>query len=568
VDDRLGILGVWDGHEASVALVHRGELVFALSEERPARQKRCSGFPRRAMDACLAWAAEQGVDVGAVALAGRWGRAPLRLAEPLYASTSPLRDPLSPGSVAVRAWETHLSHRRSARRIEAAVGLLPIRRRLARRLGHRIPLYTVDHHRAHAFAAMLAADRDGALVLTWDAYGDGLAATCRRADAPDDVLATLPVDAGVARLWGAVTVALGYQEGDEGKVMGLAARGRPGPAGDRILGLFSVGEGAPRLRRPLDAAAVQHLVSGLDREEIAAGLQAATVELVTGWTGGLLERHPGVQRVLLAGGLFANVLLNDALVASRPLTPVDVFAAVGDGGLSAGAAHEVYRRLTGRFATPARHVFLGCGVDPAAAERSATAAGLRGSRVEAPAQRAGEHLAAGHVVCRFTGREEFGPRALGHRSILFRADAPALAERVGRALGRDRSMPFGPALRDEDLSLLAGQTAASSLRTMTRAVHATPALRRLAPIAVHVDGSTRPQAVSRSATPGLWTTLDVLKARGGPPAAINTSFNLHGEPIVHDAQDAVRSFLRSGLDVLYLGNLELIRTGGVCPRAG
>jgi carbamoyltransferase len=554
-----GVIGIWDGHEASVSLVHDGRLVFALSEERPSRHKRCSGLPVRALQACLGWAADQGIGVGTVALAGRWGRAPLRLAAPLYESTDPHRDPLSPASSLIRGWESAVAGTRAVRRPEAAAGLLVPRRRLRRILGRDLPLVTVGHHRAHALAAGLAGPREHALVITWDAYGEGVAATCRRASAPDHVLATLPVSAGVARLWGALTIALGYREGDEGKLTGLAARGDGAAHRRAFEDLFTVAEDAPRLRRPLDARCVASLVAGRTREDVAAGLQSATEALVGGWIGRQLRDHGPVARLLLAGGLFANVRLVEAIAHTPGLRDVRVFAAMGDSGLSAGAASAAYRDGFGSRVRPVDHLFLGCGAEPAGLQRAAARSGLPWRRVADADRSAAAHLIHGRVVCRFRGREEFGPRALGHRSILFRADCPGLADRVGRALRRDRSMPFGPALRDEDLAWLDHPPAADTLRTMTRTVRAGADLRRLAPAAVHVDGSCRPQLVDRRLSPGLWTILDVQRRLGGPPALINTSFNLHGEPIVHSPGDAVRTFVRSGLDVLQLGDLELTR---------
>jgi len=566
VSEPGAVLGIWDGHEAAVALVHEGRLAFALSEERPSRRKRHSGFPDQALDACLRWAARKGVQVTAVALAGRWGRAPPRLAERMYAATNPHRDPLSTTSSLLRGWENTLPDHPVARRIEAAAGRRAVARHVHRALGRRVPLVPVGHHRAHAHAAMLAPAHADALVITWDAYGEGLAATCRGAEDPETVLAALTHEAGVARLWGALTVALGFREGDEGKVMGLAARGRAATVRDRVRDLFEVVHGGPRLRSPLGRAAVHALLRGQAREDVAAGLQAATEELVGGWIGRLLAANPHREHLALGGGLFANVVLTGALARQRGVRSLHVFGAMGDGGLAAGAARAVHRAPTGREVAPCADLYVGYELDEAQALRAVQRAGLAARRVDRPAVSAGAHVAAGRVVCRYCGRDEFGPRALGHRSILFRADSPALVDRVGRALGRDRSMPFAPALQEEDVGLLATDVAPEALTTMTVAVPASETLRRQSPAAVHVDGSVRPHLVRRDTSPGLWTVLDRQRHAGAPPVVINTSFNRHGEPIVFSPDDAVHTFVRTGLDVLQLGNLEVVRSRGADCR--
>ncbi len=554
-----GILGVWDGHDAGVALVADGVLVFALSEERPARRKRASGWPGLALVRCLAWASEQGVRIREVAVAGRFGRLPLRWAEPVYRARDPGGgDPLSPANRAVAAFENCVPATPGVREFEAAVGLWPVKARLVRALGPGVRVHAVDHHEAHAFCALFG-PRDGrGLVVTWDAYGEGRAVTVRGAEAPGRVVAWLGPEAAVASLYGAVTVALGFREGEEGKVMGLAALGDPARGVDRFLGAFRVeADGSPRLRRPLSRGAVRALLDGLKREDVAAGLQAATENLVVGWVGRRAEEGRA-DHLLLAGGLFANVRLNQALAALPGVQRVYVFPAMGDGGLAAGAAHRVWWGHHGRLAEPLRRVDLGLEFSPEACMAAARAAGLDARRCEDAPGEAACDVVAGRVVAWYDGRDEFGPRALGRRSIVFRADRLDLARRVGLALGRDEFMPFAPAVAEEDTKAAwAGSWRAEDLRFMTLAVPAGDAFRARCPAAVHVDGTCRPQVVRADLDPRFHRLLREVRRLGGPPAVVNTSFNLHGEPIVHTPADAVSTFQRAGLDVLYLGDLEV-----------
>ncbi len=553
-----GVLGLWDGHDAGVGLVADGVLVFALSEERPTRRKRASGWPGVALARCLQWASDHGMRVGDVAVAGRYGRWPLRWLEPLYRARDPHGDPLSFGNRAMAAYENRVPAMTWVREVEAATALWPVRTRLARIFRREVRVHRVDHHEAHAFCALFG-PRDGrGLVVTWDAYGEGRAVTLRPAGAPDRVEAWLGPDAGVASLYGAVTVALGFREGDEGKVMGLAALGDPGRAMDRFLSAFVVTpEGAPRLRRPLNKGLVQSLVRGLSREAVAAGLQAATERLVVEW----LARKVGearADRLLLAGGLFANIRLNQALAGLLGVERVFVFPAMGDGGLPAGAAHRVWWERHGRLGEPVRDVALGLEFPAKECEAAARAAGLAVSRCDdAPAEAARE-VVAGRVVAWYDGRDEFGPRALGRRSIVFRADRVDLAARVNRALGRDDFMPFAPALAADDArEAWSGSWRDEDLRFMTVAVPASEPFRARCPAAVHADGTCRPQVVTADLAPRFHRLLREVVRLGGPPAVVNTSLNLHGEPIVHSPADAVATFRRAGLDVLFLGDLAV-----------
>jgi len=237
--------------------------------------------------------------------------------------------------------------------------------------------------------------------------------------------------------------------------------------------------------------------------------------------------------VALAGGLFANVSLNGRL-AKRGM-PVSVFPHMGDGGLCVGALAALLPELD--WGLP----FLGPVYGTDRMERALTSGGLDVQRPEDPEGALFATILRGGLAARMVGRSEFGPRALGHRSILLRADRPELAAELGRRLQRDEFMPFAPVRRWGEGS-----------RTMTVCVDADQELRERCGAAVHVDGTVRTQLVSEEADPGLWSLLDRAE-QAGLPALINTSFNLHGEPIVETPEDAVQSFLAADLDILQMG---------------
>lgn len=559
-DGMRAVLGIWDGHDASVALVADGRLAFALSEERPSRRKRYSGFPSLALARTMEWASRHGVQVTDVAVGGAFGRAPLRLLEPWYTGSDPHRDPLDAAGMAIRSYENGVAAVPGARSIDRFAGLLALRLRLRRLLPDPFRLHAVPHHEAHAYSALLVSDDPDARILTWDAYGEGCAATLRSAGAPRRPDAGLPVSAALAFLYGAVTLALGFLEGDEGKVMGLAAHGDPDRLGRRFDALFEPDPARPFLRRPLDRATVRGLVDGgASREDVAAALQQVVEARVLGWLSSRCQADPLPRRLLLAGGLFANIRLNQALAQAPGVAGVSVFPNMGDGGLSAGAANAVWCRGKGSPAVPIGDAFLGVEFDGDEIERAAQDSGLPCRRVPDPAQAAAERLRRGEVICRFAGRDEFGPRALGNRSILFDPAVPGLPGRVNTALRRDGFMPFGPAVPVEAADGSWRPLPGTDLGTMTVAVDATGGFARTCPSAVHVDGTSRPQVVDAGTAPGFHALLDRVRLLGGPPALVNTSFNLHGEPIVHTPANALETFRQAGFEALYLEDLEVTR---------
>jgi len=515
-----------------VALVQDGSVRFALGEERLRRSKRASGFPDRALSACLDSCNLSPSDVDAVAVPGRWGRLGARLAEPLYRRTDPARDPLSLASVVARDLECGVARRPFLRGLEERGSRSVLGARL-RAWGFRASVVGVDHHDAHAWTARLVGGPN-ALVVTLDGYGDGLSGTC---GGPGFGRVEVPAPRGsVALVYGAITRVLGFGEGDEGKVMGLAACGDPavlrplfrsliGPAGCDV----SLGgrEGRERLRE-------------FRREDVAAALQERTEQVVLQWIEGL---RGGQEELAVAGGLFANVALNGKL--QERFEQLSVYPNMGDGGLCVGAACAIAAEQGalegGRLERDERLPFLGPDYSEARMEGALTASGLAFARDQSPEQALLDVIEKGGLVGRFVGRSEFGPRALGHRSILLRADRPGLSAELGRRLERDEFMPFAPVRRH-----------GLGSRTMTTVVVADDSLRTRCPAAVHVDGTVRTQLADEGEDPGLWALLEQAESRG-MPALINTSFNRHGEPIVESPEDAVRTFVAARLDAMQLG---------------
>ena len=563
------VLGVFDGtHDAGAALVVGGRLVAAASEERFTRVKGQGGWPAASIAACLDEAGVSGAELTQVAFSGLVNPNPgLRLARPLQERWH-LDDADAWNPTGVRGRMVEALQLRSpfpklqsggrVMRTLSPVVRRALRAQLRRSLpGTRAGITLHDHHACHAGAAWHTAGWDEGLVLVADGVGDGLALSAWRGKGQGlERILAWPFPHSHGLLYATITAMLGYRPfRHEGKLAGLAAHGDPdavplawpfqGPVRDREL-VPGLGQPLRQKLAPLSRCEPEDVCAWLQR-----GLEADLVGLLAA-----LHVDTGLGKIALAGGVFANVSLNRAVARLPGIEAVWVFPHMGDGGLAAGAA------LLGappRAPVAMQHAFLGAAVgDPTAA-----LGGLgEGARVrhpdglEALADATAEIIAGGGIVAVCRGRAEYGPRALGHRSILASAADPNMNARLNRALRRSDHMPFAPAMLAEDAAadLDFVRPITQAARFMTVTAGARPGLVVDCPAVVHVDGTLRPQLVHAESTPFLHAVLVALRRRTGRGVALNTSFNVHEEPIVQTLEDAVQAWNQAGLDALVLGD--------------
>ena len=539
------VVGVWDGHDAGAALVVGGQLVAASSEERHTRRKNQGGWPQQSIAEVLALQGISASAVDTVAVAGCFGRAPARLFNRQYAAQDPRRiDPLALNSQAFAAFQHAIAALPGVRATEQWAGAQPIRRALAELGLQRAKLQFVDHHRAHAAGAAAWLGAPG-LIVTMDGYGDGVSlAVWRAGEGRLQRLFAAGPRASLALVYGAANRLLGFAEGEEGKVTGLAAQGNPHAAWTAGLArCIRVGNGTCAIDQT-DAVGVLRaaLHRGISPADLAAGVHATVAQAATAVVDDWLL-STGLRHLAVSGGLFANVALNGTL-AARDLTAFAVCPAMGDQGLCAGAALAAAGSLAGSWPT----VLLGHTI--------ATTAG--------PDPRAvAEVLAAGGLVAVARGALEFGPRALGNRSILADPRAPAAADRLNAALQRHDFMPFAPVVAVESWPAIFAvplERVRASAAAMTLALPTSPAFQAQAPAAVHCDGTARPQAVNTHDSAWLHAVLRHFTQLTGCPALLNTSLNRHGEPIARTLGEARAVAVAAQLDWLVAGDtLEALR---------
>ncbi|MBM4134672.1 MAG: carbamoyl transferase [Nitrospira sp.] len=549
----MNILGVAFLTDASAAVIRDGVVVAAIGEERLNRVKLWNGIPRASIAKALELA---GLSLEQIDLVATHGAAPLEPdARPFEAKEAEIRR----SDLAPDRREAQLDHLRSRLAHERWVlgSRTPAYLDEIRALGRPVRIY--GHHEAHAASAYYGSGWDECTVLTIDGWGeDGSSTLWQGAHGKLLPLARTYTFDSLGYFYGAVTKALGFTpHRHEGKILGLAAyctdsRSYPtlrtmidyDSSAKRFLGRMERGLYIPRFENPY----LKELVTAYSREDIAAGAQRSLEEVV----GALIADLGNKTKLAVAGGVFANVKLTQRLNERPNVDGVYVFPNMGDGGLSVGAAWLAHVQETGRRPAPLRTMLLGPALADAEIEAEVSREGLRYRRVPDIEEHVAALLAQGHVVARVRGRMEFGPRALGNRSILYHAADASVNQWLNQQLHRSEFMPFAPATLAEHADAcyegLGGGREPAKYMAITCAC--TPRMRAEAPAAVHVDGTARPQVVSWEDYPEFHRLLTAYHRLTGRASVVNTSFNMHEEPIVCTARDAVRAFQAGRLPYL------------------
>ncbi len=548
------LLAIHEDSNANATLFKDGEPIFAVAEERLTRQKFAAGFPERSVEACLAFAGITLADVNVVLPANRHHFLPR----------------ISPGLLPDeehdyfggkhKAW-LYLQHAIARNgllgRVTEETSRLFLKRRFPQ-LGD-----FVDHHTAHAYSAYLTSGMETCVAVTADNMGDGWSSKvflCRNGRCEYQYGSTARHSPG--QFYGEIAQLLGFHNLMAGKVTGLAAHGDWRPAYPLMETLFALDETETRFVTPRlwwrgrDRSPYREL-KAMDPALVAAAAQRRLEDVMVAYVR-RAARNLGVRDVVLAGGTFANVVVNQKILELDDVDHVYVHPAMTDQGISMGAGlcHLAERGPSGLVKNrPLPNIYLGPGADEETLGQALERHGLAYTRPKDLPGAVADALVAGQVVARFDGRLEYGPRALGNRSILVAPHDRSVNDWLNARLKRTEFMPFAPVtLADhapECYERLAGGELAARYMTMTFGVK--PVMRERCAGVVHLDGTARPQLISEADNPGYWAILQRYYERTGTPTLINTSFNMHSEPIVCSPEDAIRAFLEGHLDVLALG---------------
>jgi carbamoyltransferase len=541
-------------HDSSACIARDGDIVLAVAEERISRVKHDAGFPRLAIKACLNAAricAEQLDEICfGWTTSGPGFRHDLKCL-----ATGGL--PLTYGNILTTTVHfLSMWHQESgAKRFRQVFGETKARFRF------------VEHHLAHAISAYAYSGFDESAIVVLDGRGAWEATSIWHGkDGRIEHLLTIPFPNSLGFFYSQFTAYLGFQpNSDEWKVMGLAPYGEPGVKLDAFIdpqaGPYRVhakhvsGNG----RGPFS-----HMASLLGpprapeteiddhHKGIAYAVQDACEIAMTSVARMAAERTC-CKNLCLAGGVALNSKANGKILASGLFEKIFIQPAASDDGVALGAALDPYLDNGGRLPVKTmRHAYLGPAFDDESIENSLRTYKLRYSRLDDPAATAADLLSQGRILGWFQGRMEFGPRALGSRSILADPRGPEMNAKVNNAVKfREWWRPFAPSLKKEAAGDFLESATDSPFMILTAQVK--PEKRTVIPAVTHVDGSARPQTVEKEVNPLYWRLLDEFEKRTGVPVLLNTSFNLRGEAIVHTPTDALRTFFSSGMDALIIG---------------
>ncbi|NEO82891.1 MAG: hypothetical protein F6J87_01325 [Spirulina sp. SIO3F2] len=525
-------------HDPSACLIQNGKVIAAIEEERLNRIKTSTSlFPERAIRACIAMANISIHEIDVVVADG--------------STYPPLKD--------------------------------KINRSLVDSFGYSPPIELTHHAYAHCAGSFVSSGFDEALVVSVDGVGDQVATlicTAKKLGSSVEYkeLYRGDITTSLGVYYSVFTNYLGFRsiEG-EYKVMGMAAYGSSkhdlsnllefNPATGELVcknnqfidlenytSVFEPSykekfiESLTGVRRPV------YFSNGFQQEhfDLAASVQFQFQKTYLDLISYFLKKT-GLKKLCLSGGCSLNCLANKELLGK----PIDVYVmpAASDRGLSMGAAMYMASQ-TSQSVSPVQNMYLGRSFEPAEIKKSLDICGVSYTELSDPTIGCASAIAEGKVVGWFQGRSEFGPRALGHRSILANPQAAEMKDILNAKIKfRESYRPFAPAILESELNDSGLDN--THLPYMTFTVDVPSDLARKIPGAVHFDGTARVQSVSHDNSPLFAGLLDQVQHQNGFGAVINTSFNLAGEPIVDSPHDAIRTFYSSGIDTLYLGNFKL-----------
>jgi carbamoyltransferase len=415
----------------------------------------------------------------------------------------------------------------------------------------------VPHHVAHAASAGLASPhRDGADVLVLDGRGEAASHLAGRYDRGElEVFRTQELPDSLGLLYETVTEHLGFlRSSDEYKVMALASYGSPRFLEELRRDVYTTGDGGFRTQ-PIDWGSLVKKRQPeeewtVDHADLAASVQHRLEEILLELAGWLHERTGGTA-LTMAGGVALNCVANTRLFADSPYDHVWVQPAAGDAGTALGGALHV-AQAEGDVTAPMTGADLGPGWSDDDLEAWLTTARIAYERPDDVAEAVAECLAQDGVVAWFQGRSEYGPRALGHRSLLAHPGHERNLERLNDVKGREQFRPVAPMVLAERAAALFTRGPLPSPYMLF--VHdVDPAWRDRIPAVVHVDGTARVQTIERENEPLVARMLEGFERRTGLPVVINTSLNTAGRPMVDDPRDALECFGSSPVDLLAMG---------------
>ena len=554
----MKILGINYLSESSVALIENGEVKYAISQERLNRKKNWWGNPYKAINFILNETNNKLKDIDIFTTHG----------SSIYNNNLP--DLIYFKKKIQEVNDSNLSKNKKKIQIKNIKKRFDHERKVKIRTKRNINslkksfrnLMIFDHHDAHAASAYYYSGWRESYVLTIDGWGDHCSSKFYKAKNGKliNLSSTSSIDS-LGYFYGSITKLLGYKpHNHEGKILGLAAFGNYKKAYKYISKMISYDKSKKTFKGNFENGLyipsflnsnIKFLTKKFSAQNIAAAAQKRIEEVILEF---IKDNINTESKLALAGGVFANVKINQKISELKNIKEIFVYPNMGDGGLAVGCgvlAHNKYRKFKKQNI---QTMYLGPKFANFDVLKKLKKTNYKFYKKKNPEKFLAQKLNEGKVVAIFQGRMEFGPRALGNRSILVNACDKSVNKWLNKKLKRTEFMPFAPITLDRYANKMYKdlKSKEKAVKFMTTTVKCTAKAVKNSPAAVHIDKTARPQIISKNRNGKVYKILNEYYKVSKIPNLINTSFNVHEEPIVCTPNDAIRAFNTSELDYLYI----------------
>lgn len=570
------VLGIGDHVICGSALVQDGKIIAAINDERLVREKMVFGIPRESIKQILTMHSLKPSDIDAIAIStinqhlineyldyknGWFGLERSKFKQFLFETGSNVSKFRSKFPVIEGIYYYLRKPAFRKRRLR-------LKEILKEEFGFHCPVHFIDHHLCHITSAYYTSNYRDATVFSIDGGGDAKSARIYNAtNGRLEELESITSFDSLGCFYSYITQMCGFKAGKhEGKITGLAAYGEPQyvPHLKKIM-IYEEGK-IKNIANVFYYSALKELEKLLPKDyshkDLAASIQVYIEEMVVDLVRYWLKKT-NHYNVALAGGLFANVKINQKIHEIPEVQSVFVHPGMSDEGMPVGAALELFHRENDNKydhqIETMSHVYLGPGYNQEEIKSEIEKNNLTYNYYVNVEKEIAKLLSSNAVVARYNEKMEYGPRALGNRTILYHANDPTISHWMNDALKRTEFMPFAPIVMSEyaEKCFKNISGAENTARFMTITFECTDWMIKNCPGVVHIDKTARPQLVSENDNPSMYKILLEYYKFTGIPCLINTSFNMHEEPIVCTPYDAVRAFLKGKIDYLAIGNFIL-----------
>jgi carbamoyltransferase len=582
------ILGISTSHDGTLSVLKDGKQVFSIAEERLSRIKGHIGFPFQALDYVVKEGYIDPADVCVIAIAqssfhaGRNRSLEFEFTRDKLYYDLQNEEPPEGYKIENKLFSNCSSGKAVANRLKEVVADLAVK------LGINAQIELLDHHSCHTAAAFFASEEEDPLMITLDGEGDGLSGSVSVIENGEiKRLAAIDQKDSLGNIYSAITRQLGYKiSRHEGKITGLAAYGSVDPGTEILNACIEFEKGLPAYRRGLanlagsklsslipgankrvyapKPKAIAAMLADLDAKDQAASVQAFLEQQACKFVEFWLKKT-GKTALQLNGGVFANVKLNQRIGDLAQVQSLFIYPNMGDGGNAVGAAYlAAEKQHKGAVCQVSQtDMYLGPDYDSAAVQRVLDGRDdLVVSQPKDLTDIIAADIHAGKIIGWFQGRMEFGPRALGHRSILARPTERSLNDELNRRLSRTEFMPFAPSCLIEaadDIFDIKKDCLKYPAEFMTITFDVRPEWVSRIQAVSHVDDTARPQLVRKETNPEYHALISAYRDLSGIPMVVNTSFNNHEEPIVCQPSEALAALDAGVIDILVMDGFVVRR---------